>query len=86
MPFLWITVGAAALLAAAALIISLICFRITFYVPPRRPIPPLVPEGETYRPFREKIERWAAETAKMPHKEYYITTFDGLRLYGRFYE
>ena len=89
MEFLWITLGAAAFVAVAFLAIAFICFRMAFYVPDRDPERydmDTVPDGEIYEPFRESMERWAAETKALPHEEFCITTFDGLKLYGKYYE
>ena len=82
---LWSTLGLVALILA----ISYLCFRMAFYVPNRDPEHldlDTIPEGEIYEPFRECMEKWAEETKAMPHEEFCITTFDGLKLYGKFYE
>ena len=69
--------------------ISYVCFRMAFYVPDRDPQNDkveIVPKGEIYEPFRKDMESWAAETKAMSHEEFSITSFDGLTLYGKFYE
>ncbi len=89
MLFLWLALGLAVLLTAAFFIITYICFRMAFYVPDRDPQKPeviSVPEGEVYEPFRERIENYAKETKAIPHEECSITSFDGLKLYGKYYE
>lgn len=65
-----------------------ICFRIAFYVP-RKKIPSdeiRLPEGEIYEEFRESMVSWIKEARAMPHEDVSITSFDGLRLCGKFYE
>lgn len=89
MEFLWIGLGAAALITAVILVIAYVCYRMAFYVPDRDPENcevSCVPEGEIYEPFRKSMEAWAKETKAMPHKVFSITSFDGLKLYGKFYE
>lgn len=89
MVFLWFGLGIAAFAGIATLAISYICFRMAFYVPDRDPENldlDTIPEGEIYEPFREKMEKWAEETKAMPHETFCITTFDGLKLYGKYYE
>jgi len=89
MLLLWITLGLLIFLGAALFIISFICFRMAFYAPNRDPKDfgtTLVPEGEEYKPYGATIAAWAAETKAMPHREFSITSFDGLKLYGRYYE
>ncbi len=86
MKLFWIILGGIALVALLAVGVAWICYRMAFYVPRRRPQTPLVPEGETYRPFKEKIEHWAAETEGLPFEAVSITTFDGLRLQGKYFE
>lgn len=76
-------------LAAAVLAAAYWCFRLAFYVPPRKALPSDVietPEGEIYEPYREKMENWIREARAMPHENVQITSFDGLKLQGKFYE
>lgn len=85
----WIFIGAAAVLLALVLLISYICFRIGFYVPNRTPGKPeeiLFPEGEVYERFREPSKKWVEETRALPHEDVCITSFDGLKLWGSYYE
>ena len=86
---LWIILGITAFLVAAYFVIAYICYRMAFYVPDRDPNNYEVggiPEGEIYEAFREAMENWAAETKAMPHEQFSITTFDGLKLFGKYYE
>ena len=82
---IWFLAG----LAAIVLLISYGCYRFAFYVPPRKPLAEDVietPKGPAYEPYREKMENWVREARKMPHADLEITSFDGLKLQGRFFE
>ena len=86
MIFVWIAIGAAALLALVALA-SYICFYMTFLshrpkVPEEFPIP----EGEIYEVYREQMIGWMKQIRAMPRRDAEVTSFDGLTLRGRFYE
>lgn len=82
--FLIITVVVVGVILAA----SYICYKMAFFAPDRNPNAPveIVPAGKEYEPFRDSMLAWAKETAETPHREYSITSFDGLTLYGRYYE
>jgi alpha-beta hydrolase superfamily lysophospholipase len=45
-----------------------------------------VPDGEIYDVFREQMIAWIQEIRAMPKENMEITSFDGLKLRGRFYE
>ena len=82
---IWFLTG----LAAIVILISYGCYRFAFYVPPRKPLTEDVietPKGPAYEPYREKMENWVREARKMPHADVEITSFDGLKLQGRFFE
>ena len=86
MKLLWILLVCLMAVAVLCLLIALVCFRLAFYVPRRRPAVSAVPEGEVYAPFRERMEHWVRETAALPSEEFCITSDDGLKLYGKFYQ
>ena len=89
MQILWITLGAIVFAAVAFFAITYGCFRMAFYVPNRDPAhyeEGGIPEGEIYEPFRECMEAWTNEVKAMPHERFCITSFDGLKLYGKYYE
>ena len=78
-----------AVLVTAVLVIAYICFKMAFYQPDRidgNSENIMFPEGEIYGIYRDKIEKWTIETRNMPHEDLEITSFDGLKLYGKFYE
>lgn len=80
---------AMALLCLAVLLISYACFRIGFYVPPRKPKDPEtieLPQGKIYEPYWDAMRAWARETRALPQEDVSITSFDGLILRGKYYE
>ena len=85
---MWI-LGILAALAAVVLLIGYVCFRMAFYAP-RKAKPETdeidIPDGKIYEAYRKDFEQWAKEVRAMPYKELWITSFDGLKLHGRYYE
>lgn len=89
MDILWILIGIAALLAVVVLLIAYVCFRMAFFVPARKEAASdeiEIPKGKIYEAFRAPMEAWAREVRAMPHEVMTITSFDGLTLYGKYYE
>lgn len=77
------------LLLAVLLTITYICYRMAFYAPPRKEKAEgtmSFPEGDIYVPFYPAMEQWAKETQALPQKRYSIRSFDGLTLYGTYFE
>lgn len=71
------------------LIISYLCFFMAFYVPKKEIIGPDdydIPKGKIYEPFRDVMVSWMKETRQLPHEEVSIRSFDGLTLWGKYYE
>ena len=83
------TLAAVGILCAIILIASYICFRLAFYVRgsagKRKEIEPIL-TGEDYDCHRDIMLKWYNETQAYPHTEYFITSFDGTLLCGKFYE
>ena len=89
MQVVWIILGVVIVLALMIVLISYLCFRMAFYSPDRPAIPSDaidIPEGAAYEEFREDMEKWARDLRAMPHEEMSITSFDGLKLYAKYYE
>lgn len=89
MKILLILCGIAALIILLILLTAYICFRIVFFVPGKKSenskeLP--VPEGEIYEPYHEHMRNWIKEARSFPHEDFYITSFDGLKLHGKYYE
>lgn len=84
---LWF-LGFLAVLAILVLLISYICFDMAFKAKPdinegeEYPIPP----GEIYEPHRDTMRHWMDITRQLPCREFSITSYDGLKLYGKYYE
>ena len=71
------------------LIFMYILFRLIFYVPKRNPEAPvelILPSGKIYEPYWDIMRHWAEECRNTPHEVFHITSFDGLNLYGKYYE
>lgn len=84
-----IFLGIALFLVALSIAVAFICYRIAFYVPPRKAgemVKAFLPDDEIYGPFKEKVNYWIEKTAQMPFDECEIISFDGLKLYGKYYE
>ena len=85
MTIFWILLGGIALI----LLISFLCFYMAFFVPKHSPVADdeyPIPEGEIYEPFREKMVNWMRQTRQLPREDFWIESFDGLKLHGRYYE
>ena len=70
-----------------AIIYGLFCF--VFYVPKRKHKHKVefdLPPGKIYEPFYDKMKYWAQVCRNTPHEEFTITSHDGLKLYGKYYE
>lgn len=89
MDILGIVLGVVALLAAAVFGISYLCFRMAFYAP-RKKAPGEdvldLPHGEIYEPYWEFMKSCAEEVRRLPCRELWITSFDGLKLHARYFE
>ena len=80
------------ILAAIVLLIltaSLVIFFKIFYSPKRKPVGPdeyVTPHGRIYEPYREQMIEWMKEMRSTEHRDVEITSYDGLRLVGKYYE
>lgn len=71
----------------AALVAASICFFRIFYNArkgPREEYP--TPKGELYDPYRPQMIQWIKQIRAMPHEKVSITSHDGLKLVGKYYE
>lgn len=76
-------------LIVLVLVVAFICFYMAFFVPKHGPVAMddyTIPKGEIYEPFREQMVQWMKEVRALPHEDFYITSFDGLKLHGKYYE
>ncbi len=88
--FLLIVLSLSALGAIFVLGASYFCFRLAFYADRREkardPDDIVIPEGEIYEAIRGDIENWVHAMRSLPQKDVEITSFDGLRLRGKYFE
>ena len=79
-------------LCVVAFLLFALClglFLFIFYVPPRKKIDMDkldLPPGKIYEPFHEKMKHWDQVCRNTPHEEFQIESYDGLKLYGKYYE
>lgn len=84
MVILWIGLA----IGALVLLTAYISFRIAYYVPEKEKLRPEyeMPPGKIYEPYYPLMRKWMKEVRAMPCQELSITTFDGLTLWGKYYE
>lgn len=82
--------GVIVFLAIAVLVISYICFRLAFYSKRKqneiKGDEVILPEGEIYEAFRDNIVNWTLQMRALPQTDVEITSFDGLKLRGKYFE
>ncbi len=67
--------------------ITYICYRITFGYSKKLDITPhTLPEGKQYEPLHSRMKQSIKSALALPYEEVFIKSFDGLRLFGRYYE
>lgn len=72
-----------------SLLISFILFCFIFYVPPRKINKSdeiILPPGKIYEPYYDQMRKWVLDARNTEHQTFSITSFDGLKLCGKFYE
>lgn len=75
-----------AVLLLIALIVSYIAFRIGLYYPlPHPDEPHQIPKSSQHRVYKSRILSMVREMEALPYEQVYITSYDGLRLFGRYY-
>ena len=77
------------LILAALGLLTFFCFCIVFYSPKRKPGAGedySLPKGKVYEPYWDLMLEGMEQNAKTPHEDVYKTSFDGLRLHGKYYE
>ncbi len=72
------------------LLVSFICYRIVFYSSPKKRVKSdeeySLQEGETFKPYREVMIDFIKKARATPHIDVNITSYDGLKLFGRYFE
>ena len=79
----------ALILVLLIILISYICFRIVFYVSRKKEeltdeLP--VPKGALYEPYHDMMRHWIKEARGFKSEDFYIKSFDGLRLHAKYFE
>ena len=84
MIILWILLG----LVAVILCASFLCYLITFFVPNKGKVHPEfdMPPGKIYEPYYPQMRLWMEQIRAMPRQDFSIQSFDGLTLWGTYYE
>lgn len=81
--------GTVLLLLCIIILTAYICYRIAFYAPKKEVSAPsgiLLPEGKEYEPYHAQMIKWIREARALPQEDFWITSFDGLKLHGKYYE
>lgn len=68
---------------------SFMCYFITFYIGKSKQLKDDefdIPMGREYKPYKELMIAWQKEVRKLPYKQIEITSFDNLKLYGKYFE
>ena len=89
MDALWIALIVVAVPAALFFLATYLCYRLAFYADPKQTAPKGdydLPPGEIYEPFYPVMRQWIDEVRTLPCQEFCITSFDGLKLHGKYYE
>jgi len=87
MTALYICLGILGGIVFLTLLISFVCFLMAFYAPKQKTKEEFeIPPGKIYEPYRQTMVNWMKEARTMATKEVCITSFDGLDLYGKYYE
>lgn len=76
-------------LAVLALLVCYICYRIVFYAAPTKPLEPDeydIPTGKAYDPYHDQMLTWQKQMRSLPRQDFTVTSFDGLQLWGSYYE
>lgn len=72
-----------------SLLTSYICFRMAFFVPKKKTKSTEefdLPHGKIYEPYYEQMIAWTKESRTFPQERFTITSFDGLKLSGKYFE
>ena len=74
-------------LLVLCLLTALVCFLMAFYAKRSQTKEGFsLPPGDIYLPYHDVMKKWNDEVMAMPQESITITTFDGLKLHGKYYE
>ncbi len=86
---MWWLLGVALFLLFDGFLTAYICFYLVFYASKKSRLEKEeypIPDGHAYEPYRAQMTEWMQAARAYPYREVEITSFDGLRLRGRYYE
>ncbi|MBQ4081990.1 MAG: alpha/beta hydrolase [Clostridia bacterium] len=86
---LWIALGVLGGVGVLVLLTAFICFRMAFYVTNRSKVDGeefSLPPGKEYVPHHDQMQAWHNEVSAIPYRTLTVRSFDGLTLYGKYYE
>ncbi len=88
MKFLYITLAVTFFIVLFILLISFICFKIAFFSKREKEVSDefSLPDGEIYKAYKDVMQKWADEVYGTETECVEITSFDGLKLRGKYYE
>lgn len=75
--------------ALITLLTAYICYRMVFHAKPTKPMGADeydIPPGKIYKPYWDQMVQWQKYTRSLPSESFSITSFDGLKLCGTYYE
>lgn len=87
--WLYILLGLVAATVLCILAGTVVCFKLVFYAPSRKPLKEgefEIPPGKVYESFRSEMQDWVTSARTMEHQCFEIKSYDGLTLRGRYYE
>lgn len=87
----WISILCVTTIVMAGLIVAIayICFRMAFYVRDcckKSTEEFAIPDGDIYKPWRDQMIQWIKEARALECEQVSVLSFDGLTLYGKYYE
>lgn len=74
---------------ALILLTAYVCYVLTFKARKEKPLGEGeydFPDGKIYKPYYPMMKQWTDEVRAREYEEVSITSFDGLKLYGKYYE
>lgn len=87
MDILFIILLCIAIIALFCILVTYICFHLTFYVSQKEKDKPAdLPVGKIYDPYHPLMKRWMEGVKSIPFTPVRIVSRDGLTLYGKYYE
>ncbi len=89
MLYLYVTLGTLAFLLILTLTVSLICYFLAFHSPKRKDCEPEEYHFDLeklYSPYKKMLFNWMHAARKLKSEEIRIKSYDGLTLFGKYYE